>query len=476
MTREIKIDPVTRIEGHAKITLHQNDDGAVSDARFHVTQFRGFEKFCEGRPFHEMPAITARICGICPVSHMLGSGKAGDELMAVRIPETAVALRRLLNYAQMVQSHALSFFHLSGPDLLLGMDAPAAERNVLGLAGEHPDLAKKGIRLRQFGQELIEKLAGKKIHAAWVVPGGVNKPMDAEVREKFLNEIPEAMAIAKEALDVFKSIHDNFEREIKSFGCFPSAFLGMVDSDGHLDHYDGYLRLIDADGHKIVEDFLPSDYDSVIGEAVEQWSYLKFPYYRKKGYPDGVYRVGPLARLNVCDSCGTPEADTELEEFRGLSEGRPVDSSFYYHYARLIEIVHGLERIQQILEWPDIVAKRVRARAEANALEGVGAIEAPRGTLLHHYGIDEDGLISYVNLIVATGHNNLAMNHGVKQVAQEFVKGDEIQDGMLNRVEAIIRAFDPCLSCSTHALGKMPINIELYDNKGEKIAEQSSGL
>ncbi len=472
MVRQIKIDPVTRIEGHAKITLHLDEDGAVDDAQFHVTQFRGFEKFCEGRPFHEMPSITARICGICPVSHMLGSGKAGDELMAVRIPPTGAALRRLLNYAQMVQSHALSFFHLSGPDLLLGMDADEKTRHVLGLAGENPELVKKGIRLRQFGQELIEALAGKKIHAAWVVPGGVNKPLGDGVRDKFLDQIPEAMNIAVEAMDVFKSIHDQFEREINSFGRFPSAYLGMVDSEGNLDHYDGRLRLIDANGDKIVEDFEPKDYQSVIGEAVESFSYLKFPYYKAAGYPEGIYRVGPLARLNACDRCGTPESDKYLNEFRSLQEG-PIDSGFYYHYARLIEIVHGLERIQQLLEWPDIDDKRVRAQAAPNALEGVGAIEAPRGTLIHHYGIDEDGLINYVNMIVATGHNNLAMNRSVKQVAQEFVDGNNIQNGMLNRVEAVIRAFDPCLSCSTHAIGQMPMLVELYDSSGSKVDEKT---
>ncbi len=473
MPREIKIDPVTRIEGHAEITLHLDDDGEIADARFHVTQFRGFEKFCAGRPFYEMPSITARICGICPVSHMLGSGKAGDELMAVRIPPAAVLLRKLLNYAQLVQSHALNFFHLSGPDLLLGMDAPAGERNVLGLAEKEPEIARKGIRLRQFGQELIEHLAGKKIHAAWVVPGGVNKPMEEGVREKFLSEIPEAMDIADEALELFKGVRNDFEDEIRSFGRFPSAFLGMVSEDGTLEHYDGLLRLIDAEGEKIVEDFDPADYASAIGEEVENWSYLKFPYYKKGGYPDGIYRVGPLARLNVCDRCGTPKADAELEQFRKLEDGRPVQSSFHYHYARLIEILHGLERIQQILEDEEVLEKKVRARAAPNASEGVGAIEAPRGTLIHDYGIDENGLIEDVNLIVATGHNNLAMNRGVLQVAREFVKGEEITDGALNRVEAVIRAYDPCLSCSTHALGQMPLKVELFDSGGKRLEGRS---
>ncbi len=469
MAREIKIDPITRIEGHAKITLHLDDGGVVSDAKFHVTQFRGFERFCKGRPFHEMPSITARICGICPVSHMLGSGKAGDQLMAVRIPPVAVELRKLLNYAQMVQSHALSFFHLSGPDLLLGMDSNPARRNVMGLMDENPDLARKGIRLRRYGQELIEALAGKKIHAAWVVPGGVSSPMRAESRDKFLNEIPETMQIAGEALEVFKGVRDNFQREIESFGNFESAFLGMVAHDGTLEHYDGLLRLVDSSGKRIVEDFSPSEYDAVLGEKVEPWSYLKFPYFKKEGYPGGLYRVGPLARLNVCDRCGTPQADKELEEFRGIQDG-PVSGTFFYHYARLIEILHGLERIQQILQEPSVLGTRVRADAAHNASEGTGAIEAPRGTLIHHYRIDEDGLIDDVDLIVATGHNNLAMNRSVLQVAREYVRGEDIKEGMLNRVEAVIRAYDPCLSCSTHAVGNMPMQVELYDPSGRRTA------
>ncbi len=470
MVREIKIDPVTRIEGHAKITLYLDDSGRVSDAQFHVTQFRGFEKFCEGRPFHEMPSITARVCGICPVSHMLGSGKAGDELMAVRIPQAAVALRRLLNYAQLVQSHALSFFHLSGPDLLLGMDSPAEERNVLGLAEKHPEIALKGIRLRRFGQELIEHLAGKKIHAAWVVPGGVNRPMSEETPAKFLAELPEVMEIALEAVELFKKTAAGFKKEISSLGNFPSAYLGLVGEDGSLEHYDGRLRLTDAEGNKIVEDFQPADYASVIGEAVEPWTYLKFPYYKAGGYPDGMYRVGPLARLNICDRCGTPEADKELKEFRSLADG-PVESSFHYHYARLIEIIHGLERIKQLLEDPAALDGRVRAHAAHNAPEGIGVIEAPRGTLIHHYGIDEHGLIKDVNMIVATGHNNLAINRGVLQTASEFVRGEKIADGMLNRVEALVRAYDPCLSCSTHAVGHMPMVIRVVDSDGRKSAE-----
>ncbi|MFW5923679.1 MAG: Ni/Fe hydrogenase subunit alpha [Planctomycetota bacterium] len=468
MSREITIEPVTRIEGHAKITIQLDDSGSVDGARFHVTQFRGFEKFTEGRPFYEMPALTARICGICPVSHMLASGKACDDLLAVRVPETASQLRRLLNYAQIVQSHALSFFHLSAPDLLMGMDEDPSVRNVLGLAESQPEAARAGIRLRRFGQELIEALAGKRIHAAWVVAGGVTEPFNAEDRDRFADQIPEMMEIATGALDTFKRIRDEFEREISAFACFPTRFMGLVQEDGTMEHFDGLLRMHDSEGNPVVDDFDPATYEEVIQEAVEPWTYLKFPYYADAGYPEGVYRVGPLARCNIVDQCGTPKADQELTEFRQLSNG-PVQSSFFYHYARLIEIIHGLERIQQLLDDPGITSQRVRARAEANAEEGVGVSEAPRGTLIHHYRIDDQARIKWVNFIIATGHNNLAMNQGVEQVAREFIDDEQIPEGMLNRVEAVIRAFDPCLSCSTHAIGQMPFHIELHNHAGETV-------
>lgn len=470
MSREITIQPVTRIEGHAKITIQLDDSGEVDDARFHVTQFRGFEKFTEGRPFYEMPSVTARICGICPVSHMLASGKACDDLLAVRIPATADKLRRVLNYAQLVQSHALSFFHLSAPDLLMGMDADPSVRNVLGLAGADPEAARQGIQLRRYGQQIIEDLAGKRIHPSWVVAGGVNEPLDPDDRDAMLKELPEAMEIAKGAVEIFKKIRDNFHKEIKAFGNFPTRFMGLVQEDGTMEHYDGLLRMHGPDGQPVTEDFDPARYEEFIGEAVEPWTYLKFPYHKQAGYPDGIYRVGPLARVNICDRCGTPEADAELEEFRQLSDG-PVQSSFFYHYARLIEIIHGLERIEELLNEPDICDQKVRARAEANAPEGIGVSEAPRGTLIHHYQIDEQDRLNWVNFIIATGHNNLAMNQGVEQVAREFVSGEEVPEGMLNRVEAVIRAFDPCLSCSTHAIGKMPFHIELVDPEGQKVDE-----
>jgi NAD-reducing hydrogenase large subunit len=474
MARTITIDPVTRIEGHARITLQLDDGGKVQDARLHVTQFRGFERFVEGRPFTEMPSITARICGICPVSHLMASAKACDQLMAVEIPPAAVKLRRLMHYAQVVQSHALSFFHLTSPDLLLGMDSDPAERNVFGLIAKHPDKAKDGVALRKWGQEIIEMLGGKRIHPAWVVPGGVSAPLRREARDQILRSVPDAMAIALRTIEFFKGIVDNFEAEIESFANFDSMFLSLVSPEGQLEQYDGPIRVVDKDGAIVADGIRHRDYADYISEAVEDFSYLKFPYYKPMGYPEGFYRVGPLARLNTCDSIATPLAQKEFVEYRQRKEG-PILSSFFFHYARLVELINGIETIERLLAEPDILDTFVRARARPNRFEGVGIAEAPRGTLIHHYKIDEHGQMRWANLIVATGHNNLAMNRGIKQVAQRFVDGNKLTEGMLNRVEAVIRCFDPCLSCSTHALGQMPIRVELVGPDGSLLDEAVRG-
>jgi NAD-reducing hydrogenase large subunit len=465
MKQTITIDPVTRIEGHSKITIQLDEAGRVSSARFHVTQFRGFEKLVEGRPFTEMPSITARICGICPVSHLVASAKTCDALLAVQIPQTAVHLREILNLAQILQSHALSFFHLSSPDLVLGMDSDPGQRNIFGVAQSNEALARDGIRLRQFGQEIIALLAGKRIHPSWVVPGGVNSPLSVESRDTILAGIPDALTRIERSLEWYKQTFDHFDAELRTFANFPSLFMGMVNKKGELEMYDGQLRIVDPMSRIVADHLDPARYAEFIEEAVEPDSYLKSPYYKPMGYPDGIYRVGPLARLNIIDRCGTPLADQEWAEFRMLERGAQL-SSFQYHYARLIEMLYCVEKIEQLLHQPDILSEHVRAFAEPNRLEGVGASEAPRGTLMHHYRIDRNGLIQWANLIIATGHNNLAMNKGVYQVARHFVHGEKIEEGMLNRVEAVIRTFDPCLSCSTHAFGHMPLQIQLLDPEG----------
>lgn len=474
MGEKITIEPVSRIEGHATIIITLADDGQVEDARFQVTQFRGFEKLGEGRPYYEMPSITERVCGICPVSHSLASGRACDNILGIHPPETAILLRKLLNCAAFIQSHALSFFYLSSPDLLLGMEAAPDRRNILGLAAAHPEVARDGIRLRKIGQQIIELISGRRIHADWVVPGGVNAPLLAEHREEIRRMLPEALAIIIRTLNLFKRSLGKFTDEIRTFANFPTLFMGMVDNDGNLAHTDGWLRIIDAKGHIVADGLLPEEYPQFIGERVESFSYLKSPYYRPMGYPEGIYRVGPAARLNVASGCGTTLADQEWAEFRDLERG-PVLSSFYNHYARLIEILFCIETSEKLLHDDALLSPRVRALAQPNFPEGIGCVEAPRGTLIHHYRIDEHGLIAWANLIVATGHNNLAMNRGVLQVARRFITGPQAPEGAYNRVEAVIRAFDPCLSCSTHALGGMPLRFRFIGRDGTVIADSNRG-
>lgn len=465
MSQSITIDPVTRLEGHGKITIQLDGEGEVQDAHFHVTQVRGFERFSEGRPYYEMPALMARVCGICPVSHLIASAKACEAIMSVRIPPAAAQLRRMLNLAQMIQSHALSFFYLASPDLLLGMDADPAVRNVLGLAAAKPELGRAGVALRRFGQSMIELLAEKRIHPGWVIPGGVTEPLVPAKRNEILAMLPEAYANLAKALVAYKQIAGQFQKEISVFANFPSNYMSLVNDDGSIEFTDGTLRLIDAEGNTIEEGMTAARFAEAIGEAVEPYSYTKFPYYKPLGYPDGSYRVGPLARLNIVRTMGTPKADKELAEFKQLANG-PVASSFHYHHARLLEMLYGIEKIEEILADPNILDKHVRATAGVNRLEGAGHAEAPRGVLHHHYKVDENGKITWANLVIATGQNNNAMNRGVVQVAKAFVKDGKFTDGALNRVEAVVRTFDPCLSCSTHAFGQMPLKMELLSADG----------
>jgi NAD-reducing hydrogenase large subunit len=468
--KQITISPVTRIEGHAKVTIFLNDDDSVKDARFQVVDFRGFEKFCEGRPFYEMPSITSRSCGICPVSHLLASAQACDAIAAVRIPRTATLLRRLMHMGQLIQSHALNFFHLSAPDLLLGMDSDPAKRNVMGLIEEYPDLARKGIRLRKYGQEIIEKLADKRIHSSdWIVPGGVKTPLTKE-KAAYLNKtLPEALDTTLETLKMWKNLLPKFEEEVTNFGNFPSHYLGLVTEEGGIEHYEGKIRIVSSDGQIECDQLNPSKYYQVISEAVEPWSFMKFPYFKKLGYPEGDYRVGPLARLNISSHCGTPLADKELKEFKKLGKNGVVQSTFHYHYARLIETLYCIEQTKELLADPEICSENVWAKAKVNANEGVGVAEAPRGTLIHHYKVDEQGLVTSVNMIIATEHNNLAYNKAVTQVAKKYVSGKRVKEGCLNRIEAVIRAFDPCLSCATHAIGQMALDVQLYDSAGNLV-------
>jgi len=476
MSKTITIAPVTRIEGHAKITIQLNDAGEVADARFHVTEFRGFEKFCLGRSYREMPSITERICGICPVSHALASAKAGDALKGVKIPPAAEKLRRLMHYAQLVQSHALSFFLLSGPDLLLGMESDPAKRNLVGLIEALPELAKEGIRLRQFGQETIRLLGDRSVHPAWAVSGGVREPLSVDERDWIAARLPEALTTAQKALALGYEALQRLQEETTCYGNFPSLFLGLVTPDGGLEQYDGLLRFIDSNGVNLAGDTDPSRYDEFISEESKSWSYLKFPTYKPAGtdVDAGMYRVGPLARLNVASYIGTPLAEQELTRFRQFRDGGgPVLGSFYYHQARLIELLFCLERIGELMDDPQLLDEQVRSHARTNNRVGIGVVEAPRGTLFHEYHVDDQGLLSYVNLVIATGQNNLAMNQTVLQIAQQYLSGSRLDEGLLNRVEHGIRCYDPCLSCSTHAVGRMPMQVELLAPDGTSLQRLS---
>jgi NAD-reducing hydrogenase large subunit len=466
------ISPVSRIEGHAKITIQLDDHGDVQDARFHVNEFRGFEKFAEGRLLWEMPGITARICGICPASHLVTSAKAGDEILAVEIPETADKLRRLLTLAQWMQSHALSFFHLSAPDFLLGFDSDPAKRNVFGLMEHDKELVKRGIRLRKFGQEIIEIVGGRKIHTPGMVPGGVRDPLESAKRDYLLGWIPEARETVQIALTTLKRVHEQYKHEIPEFGNFRSLLVGLVSKDGGLEYYDGLLRIKDGNDNTIADALDPRSFFDYFGEAAEPWTWLKFPYYKPFGYPNGMYRVGPLARVNICDYIETPLAEAERRVFKAMSGNvGVVNNSFCYHYARLIELMFTVEKAEMLLSDPAIIGTNIRAEASINKEEGIGSSEAPRGTLFHHYWVHRDGSIKKANLLIATAQNNLAMNRTVRQIATHFIDGRKgtIAEGILNRVEAGIRCYDPCLSCSTHALGRMPMHIELMNADGEIV-------
>lgn len=464
MEKVITISPVTRVEGHGKVTIHLDDDGKVDKTYFHVTQFRGFEKFSEGRMFFEMPKITPRICGICPVSHHLASAKACDAIIGVEPPKPASMLRELMHMGQTIQSHALHFFHLASPDLLLGFDADPAIRNVVGVIQEFPELAVKGVKLRKYGQEIIQRLGDKKVHPNFAVPGGVNKALTVDNRDAILSEYDEMMDYTLAGVEVGKSWLSENKELAGKYATFKSGYTGLVGEDDALELYDGTVKMIGNDG-SLWEKFDGNDYLDFVGEHVEDWSYLKFPFYKKMSYPAGVYRVGPLGRLNVAEKITTPIANQELKNFKALADG-PVEPSLYFHYARLIEAVYALERTKELLEDPEIMSKEIRAESSKITGEGVGTIEAPRGTLFHHYHCDKTGKLTKVNLIVATGHNNWAMNKSVDLVAKDFVDGKNLQEGMLNRVEAAIRCYDPCLSCSTHAIGQMPLMIQLIGSDG----------
>jgi len=466
--QKITIEPVTRIEGHAKVTIHLDEKGDVSHAYLHVNEFRGFEKFCEGRMVFEMPYITPRICGICPVSHHLAAAKAGDAVMGTPPPRPASLLRELMHMGQIVQSHGMHYFELAGPDLLLGFDADPAIRNVVGVIGANPELALKAVNLRKWGQEIISILGGRRIHPLFAVPGGVNKSLKPAEREAILKDLDAQIETTKIGLQIIKDWAAANKEDIDKFAVFPTGYFGLVTPKNGLELFEGKIRLLDKSG-KQLELFEGKNYLDYIAEHVENWSYLKFPYYKRLGYPDGVYRVGPLGRLNIADVIETPMANEELKLIKQINNGKPVENTLHYHYARLIETLFAIERIRILLDDPDIFSTDIMNTKKNFQGVGVGVIEAPRGTLIHHYWANENGQLEKVNLIVSTGHNNWAMSNAVDSVAKTYISGQQVREGLLNRVEAAVRAHDPCLSCSTHAVGQMPMIVDIVDPEGSTI-------
>jgi len=476
--QKVTIEPVTRVEGHGKVTIHLDDNMNVAQTRLHIVEFRGFERFVQGRPYWEAPVLVQRLCGICPVSHHLAAAKALDVIVGSGtghgLTPTGEKMRRLMHYGQMFQSHALHFFHLSSPDFLLGYDADPAIRNVIGVALNFPDLAVQGVMMRKYGQEVIHHTAGKKIHGTGAIPGGINKNLTIEERDILLHgadplNIDKMIAWADSAVQFFKDYYLKNRDFVDNFAYFPSNHLSLVRKDGALDLYHGVMRAVDTEGNKILNDVDYQEYANYIEEEVKTWSYMKFPYLKHLGKEKGWYRVGPLARLNTCDFIPTPLAQKEFEIYKAHTNGKPNNYCLHTHWARLIELLHSAEVIKELLLDPDLQKNDLVVKGTKQS-EGVGLIEAPRGTLFHHYRINENDQITMANLIVSTTNNNEPMNRSVNFVAKNMMNGQkEITEPMKNAVEIAIRAYDPCLSCATHALGKMPLDIKLCDANGNVI-------
>lgn len=473
--KRITIEPVTRVEGHGKVSILLDENNQVKQARLHIVEFRGFERFIQGRPYWEVPVTIQRLCGICPVSHHLAAAKAMDRIVGgENLTPTAEKMRRLMHYGQTFQSHALHFFHLCSPDLLFGFDADPAIRNVVGVAKKYPDLAVQGVMMRKYGQEIIKMTAGKKIHGTGAIPGGINKNLSIEERDILLKDIDQMMEWGRSALKIAKDYTVENLDDVKDFGSFDSNHLGLVREDGAMDLYHGNLRALDKDGNVIFDQVSPLDYAEHIAEEVRDWSYMKFPFIKKLGPENGWYRVGPLARVNICDFIDTPEAEKARQEFKAVTNGKPNNITMAYHWARMIETLHAIEKIQELLNDSDLQGTDLVTKGKRRD-ETVAIIEAPRGTLFHHYKVNKDDQVTMANLIVSTTSNNEPMNRAVQGIANEYLSGKEITEGLLNRIEVGIRAYDPCLSCATHALGQMPLKVSLFDHEGNMLDQKVKG-
>ncbi|MEA3267369.1 MAG: Ni/Fe hydrogenase subunit alpha [Candidatus Fermentibacteria bacterium] len=473
-TRKVIIEPVTRVEGHGKVSILLDENGQVTRARLHIVEFRGFERFIQGRPYWEVPVTVQRLCGICPVSHHLAAAKAMDVIVgADKLTPTAEKMRRLMHYGQVYQSHALHFFHLVSPDLLFGFDADPATRNIIGVIKKFPELAVQGVMMRKFGQEIIKRTAGKKIHGTGAIPGGINKNLSIAERDFLLKDIDQQIEWSRGALKIARDYTVEHLEEVSDFGAFESSHLSLIREDGAMDLYDGGIRMIDSQGNKVIDHFNYQNYSDIIAEEVKDWSYMKFPFIKDQGTENGWYRVGPLSRVNTADFIDTPEAEIARQEFKALTGGKPNNLTMAYHWARMIEVLHSAEKIKELLLDEDLQGEDLVVKGERRS-EGVGLIEAPRGTLFHHYKVNEDDQVTMCNLIVSTTSNNVPMNLAVEKVAKKYLSGTEITEGLLNRVEVAIRAYDPCLSCATHALGKMPLTVSVVDHNGQIVDKKST--
>ena len=467
----IAIDPLSRVEGHGKVTLLVDREHHIRQARLHIVEFRGFEKFIQGRPYWEVPVVVQRLCGICPVSHNLAASKAVDQLVGARdIPPTAEKMRRLMHYGQILQSHAVHFFHLASPDFLFSFDDPIAHRHIGGVMADFPDIARQGVRLRKYGQEVIQVTTGKRVHGTGNVPGGVNKALTLRERNALLIDLDLMTQWARNILKLIKQAYALNPGYFTYFATIRSHYLSLVRADGALELYHGGLRARNAQGEILFDHLDYRRYAQVLREQVKPWSYMKFPFINSLGPEQGWYRVGPLARINNCDFIATPLAEEERQEFVALGQGQPVHATLAYHWARMIELLHAIEAIKGLLLDADLFGDELTARGEM-VREGIGVIEAPRGTLFHHYRINEDGLIEKANLIVSTTHNNQAMNESIRQVAERYLDGKELTEPLLNQIEVAVRAYDPCLSCATHALGQMPLYVERVDQESGAVLD-----
>ena len=465
----IVIEPVTRVEGHGKVTLLQDDNNQIKQARLHIVEFRGFEKFLQGRPYWELPVLVQRLCGICPVSHHLAAAKATDMLVGAReLTPTAEKIRRLMHYGQTLQSHALHFFHLSSPDLLFGFDDEVAHRNIIGVIEDHPEIAMQGVKLRKYGQEVIRLTAGKRVHGTGAIPGGVNKSLNRDEIDYLLKDIDQMIQWGRDAVELIKRVFFEQKDYHMAFGTIESNMLSLIGDKGEFEIYHGGLRAMDKDGALLFDHVDYVDYNDYIKEDVKNWSYMKFPFIETIGAENGWYRVGPLARVNNCDYFSTTFAEIERQAFKAVTDGKPMQAALAYHWARLIELLYCTEAIKELLLDADISGSDLLNKGDMQAC-GIGVVEAPRGTLFHHYEMNDDGVVTRANLIVSTTNNNQAMNESIRQVASTYLDGNQLTEPLLNQIEVAIRAYDPCLSCATHAMGKMPLEITLVNENDEVV-------